>query len=347
MLVADIKDSTFAIVNNKHNQVNLAATGCIVAILNNLKANKKNRVPYFFGGDGATFLIPNAYKEQLLGVLELQQEHVRRQWNLELVIGYMFLEDIYNEGSKIGLAKIQLNKFLQIPVVLGTGLKLAEELIKKTFSSSKTSNLVEVKPDLDGLECRWDKIAPPTSDRSIICLLVYCDNEINQRSIYLEVLKELTHVFGSLEERQPISTPKLSLDASFAKIKNEMLATQGRFSYRYVFKKIFGTYLGKLYFKYSKNGRNYLRLTKDLSETVMLDGLINTILTGTSDQIKLLTDYLDRMESKGNIVYGLHITNASIMSCYVEDMKSKHAHFVDGTEGGYTKAAEMLKSKIV
>ncbi|WP_338034474.1 DUF3095 family protein [Lacinutrix algicola] len=37
--------------------------------------------------------------------------------------------------------------------------------------------------------------------------------------------------------------------------------------------------------------------------------------------------------------------DASIMSCYFEDREEKHIHFVDGTEGGYTSAAIMLKEK--
>ncbi len=41
----------------------------------------------------------------------------------------------------------------------------------------------------------------------------------------------------------------------------------------------------------------------------------------------------------------MHITNDSIMSCYIENKEEKHIHFVDGTEGGYTSAAIMFKLK--
>ncbi|MGO3156047.1 MAG: DUF3095 family protein [Mesonia sp.] len=40
------------------------------------------------------------------------------------------------------------------------------------------------------------------------------------------------------------------------------------------------------------------------------------------------------------------MTHASVMSCYVLDRKTKHSHFVDGTEGGYTSAAKMFKTKL-
>jgi hypothetical protein len=33
------------------------------------------------------------------------------------------------------------------------------------------------------------------------------------------------------------------------------------------------------------------------------------------------------------------------MSCYVRDWDDGHIHFVDGSEGGYTKAAKLIKAK--
>jgi hypothetical protein len=52
------------------------------------------------------------------------------------------------------------------------------------------------------------------------------------------------------------------------------------------------------------------------------------------------------MEKNGEINYGLHVSSESVMSCYVRNMNEDHIHFVDGSEGGYTKAAGVLKKKI-
>ncbi len=78
----------------------------------------------------------------------------------------------------------------------------------------------------------------------------------------------------------------------------------------------------------------------------MLDGMINTIFTAEQNKIDLFIEYLNELEKDKKIIYGIHITHASVMSCYVLDRKTKHAHFVDGTEGGYTVAAQMLKMKL-
>ena len=62
VVVADIENSTEAVNNGLHGSVNLAATGSIIAVLNELKQiDATFKIPYFFGGDGATFLIPGNY----------------------------------------------------------------------------------------------------------------------------------------------------------------------------------------------------------------------------------------------------------------------------------------------
>jgi len=83
-----------------------------------------------------------------------------------------------------------------------------------------------------------------------------------------------------------------------------------------------------------------------MSDTLVMDGRINTVISGTEEQRQKLFKILDELEAEGEIIYGFHISNASIMSCYVRDMKDDHIHFVDGAEGGYTKAAGVLKGKI-
>ena len=45
-------------------------------------------------------------------------------------------------------------------------------------------------------------------------------------------------------------------------------------------------------------------------------------------------------------VFGLHVSNESVMSCYVRDRRDQHIHFVDGAEGGYTLASIVLKKKL-
>jgi hypothetical protein len=106
------------------------------------------------------------------------------------------------------------------------------------------------------------------------------------------------------------------------------------------------TKIGAFYFKFFKAGKLYKYRVAQLSDTIMLDGSLNTVISGTDKQVASLKSFLDDLEFNKTIIYGLHVTHASIMSCYIEDREEKHIHFVDGTEGGYTSAAIMFKEKL-
>ena len=103
---------------------------------------------------------------------------------------------------------------------------------------------------------------------------------------------------------------------------------------------------GEFYLRNTKNGQYYLQKLVELSDNLTLDGRINTVITGSPAKRKKLFQYLDKLEKSQVIKYGYHISKESIMSCYVKNMKTNdHIHFVDGSEGGYTKAANLLKKK--
>lgn len=347
IIVADIEESTEAIANGKHNEVNLAATGSIVSILNQIKKYKsKIKVPYFFGGDGATFIVPPSILEDLLGVLDTHRRHVKSNLKLSLRVGSMSVKEAYDNGHKLRIAKIRLNQYLITPVVLGTALKYAEKVIKNDYEDDAKAVISRKKLDLTGMECRWDEIEPPKTEQKVVCLLINCDEEQIQRKIYEEVITKIDRIFGDLEERQPISILKLKLDTTLNKIKKEMYARIGKYNMLYLVKNWLVTGLGKYYFKYFEEGKSYLFKVSQLSDTLMIDGSINTVISGHQEQIDKLITYLDTLEAAKKINYGIHITHASVMSCYVEDRKNNHIHFVDGTDGGYTAAAKIFKNKM-
>jgi peroxiredoxin len=78
---------------------------------------------------------------------------------------------------------------------------------------------------------------------------------------------------------------------------------------------------------------------------LVIDGKVNTVISGTAVQREKLQAALNKLEQEGEINYGLYVSRESVMSCYVRNLNEEHIHFVDGAEGGYTKAAGMLKRK--
>ncbi|WP_246124763.1 DUF3095 domain-containing protein [Algibacter pacificus] len=347
IVITDIENSTNAVSIGLHNEVNLSATGSIITVLNTLKKLNNNiKIPYFFGGDGATFIMPKTVLPPVLLALNNYSQHIKQTTQLNLRVGHLQVQNVYDNQVSLRISKVSYNKYLTMPVVLGNGLKYAEDIIKARFKPSDIPNIVTTELNLDGMECRWDKIYPNKTDKKVVCILVDCDNESIQAQVYSEIINAIDVIFGTLEQRNPISTKTLKLDLSIRKIKKEMYARLGKYQLKYLISNWFITFIGVIYFKFFKAGKKQKQRIVKLTDTLMIDGVLNTVISGTYEQVDRLKITLDNLEKSNKIIYGIHVTHASIMSCYIEDRQEKHIHFVDGTEGGYTSAAMMFKEKL-
>jgi hypothetical protein len=83
VVITDIKSSTNAVDKGRHTNVNLVATGSMVAVLN-IGQKAGITVPSFFGGDGATFIIPPALLPSTINALELHRDNTLKNFNLAL-----------------------------------------------------------------------------------------------------------------------------------------------------------------------------------------------------------------------------------------------------------------------
>ncbi|OAV43706.1 DUF3095 family protein [Lewinella sp. 4G2] len=347
VIVVDIMGSTQAVARGKHHDVNLAATGGIVTVLNRLKAKHGGlTIPYFFGGDGATFVVPEELALELVDALDNYRKHVKQRMELILRVGALPVADVYVGGTTIRIARAWVTPLYAIPVVLGNGLKEAERRIKASFVDDEALAAELAEIDLTGMECRWNEIEPPRDAERIVCLIVSSNEDELQGRVYGEVMSRLDQIFGRLERRRPIATNRLKLNLGLMNIAREMYANLGRFKLRYLLLNWVATLYGPWYFKRTEAGKNYLAKIAQLIDSLMLDGNINTVISGTTAQIEQLKIYLEQREAEGKLIYGLHATHASVMSCYVRDHDEDHVHFLDATEGGYTSAARMLKGKM-
>lgn len=345
VIITDVKNSTAAIGEGMHETINLVATGCIVAVLN--IAYKENiTVPFFFGGDGASFIIPPSILDKSIKSLLLHRENTLANFKLDLRVGHVPVSDIYEQEHALNISKLRTSGLFAIPVLLGDGLTYAERKIKGPDYSFTLFDSINEELDLSGMQCRWDKIQPPKNSFEVVSLLVIAREGIKQTLAFKKVIDSIDSIYGTVQNRQPISESKLKLKSTFAKIALEMNVRMGGFRPFYLIASWIKTSLGYFYFK-TKKGKMYLRSLVEMSDTLVIDGRINTVITGTSNQRELLQNELNKLENDGEIIYGLHVSSESVMSCYVRNLKDKHIHFVDGAEGGYTKAAGMIKLKIV
>ncbi|MDX1760778.1 MAG: DUF3095 family protein [Christiangramia sp.] len=344
ILVADIRNSTRAVKSGNHNQVNLVATGCVIAVLN-LAEDYKINIPFFFGGDGATFLVPSEIKEQALSVLEKHSRNTEKNFGFDLAVGSFEVSEIYQLNIDLKIARAKINKALNIPVILGGALKYAEDKIKEDVDAPEIV-LDETPLNLQGMECKWDRIKPPKEGHEVLTLIISGCGDNDYSKVYSRVMQKIDEIYGSVDLRKPISVDKLKTKSGFQRIKDEMKAKFGKWSWLVFIKNWFIANFGSMYLKNSDSGKSYLHKLVELSDNLTLDGRINTVISGTAEQRKSLVQYLDELEELNLIKYGYHVSEESIMSCYVKDIhQDQHIHFVDGGNGGYTKAANQLKMK--
>ena len=346
VVVTDIKGSTKAVNNGLQQEVNLVATGSIVAALN-IGRTFGISIPFFFGGDGATLLLPHIILEITMLALREHSRNTQNNYGLELRVGQVPVADVYRRGDEILLAKGCLGQRFTIPVVLGNGLKTAERLIKAAAPDDKEDEYPQDSPlNLEGMECRWDLVKPPDNTKEIVCLLVEVTDQEKHAEVFQKVLREVDEIYGPQEKRNPITIPKLRLKATPGRIAREMMVKYGRFRWYYLLKNFLLTYFGFVYFWFYDSGKQYLHSLVELSDVLVLDGRINTVITGTAAQREALTKALNQFEAAGEILFGLHVSQESVMSCYVRNREDQHIHFVDGSKGGYTQAAGVLKKKL-
>ena len=346
VVVVDILNSTSAVNAGNHHQVNLTATGAIISVLNAIrKVKQSNEIPYFFGGDGATFIVPSSLLNKIIHVLENYRIHIKRKIDLVLRVGEIPVSKLIESEVQLKIAKHRLTDKLSIPIVLGDGLKVAESMIKSSFKEEETTAFDETLLNLEGMECRWDQILPDQQQTKVVCLLLDASLEKDQRNVYKKVLAQMDEEFGKFENRQPIKSNNLKLDPNPTKVWEEMKIRLSSTSWMYFFKSWLKSNFGRIYLNLTSSGKQYLSQIEQLSHTFMLDGMINTVFTAEQKSIDRFIAFLDEMERDKKLIYGIHVTHASVMSCYVLDRRTTHSHFVDGTEGGYTSAAKMFKIK--
>jgi len=348
VVIADIKGSTSAIAQGRYKEVNMIGAACINAVLNCCDSGE---IPYVFGGDGATMLIPDhrieAGKKALIGVQFL----ARTKFNLTLRVGVVSVESINRSGTNMVLVgKYQLSPGNALATFSGGGIELAETWIKAN-SNYLITDTDETPPDLSGLSCRWEPLA--TENGVMLSMLVQAKGEsvAANEEIYRSVIKSVNKI--SANRGNPMSKTNMKLHWPPRGIRAEIEATVGGKNRLFWATKIYinslfqwlldafdltaGGYRGKQY-------RDELRQNTDYQR---FDDTLRILIDCSSVEADKIDHMLDLEAQNKRLVYGLHRADSALMTCLVFDLdKAEHIHFVDGSNGGFTSAAKALKAKL-
>ena len=251
IIVADIQNSTAAVTSGKHNDVNLVAAGSLIAALN-IAREKNVEIPFFFSGDGGMLLAPKELVNDIIAGLLVHNENSIKNFGLSMHIGSVSLKTVLSTGAAVKISKVQIGLGLHKAVIIGNGLKFAEQQIKQG-SAAQEEISAGYTLNMTGLECRWDKVKPPRDENEIVCYLIESKDQEKQAEVYRNILRKMDEIYGSLETRSPLSPNRLKLLLNLQKVQKEMLVKHGRWKIDYFISSFFKTFLGLSYFRNNLN----------------------------------------------------------------------------------------------
>lgn len=347
LIISDVKGSTEAIEAGKYKDVNIVGVATIVATQNVMKGED---FPFVFGGDGATLLVPSeklaSVTKSLAGIKALSES----KFKLELRVGIISIGELLNENARVEVARYEVVKGRSIAMLRGEGLALAEEKLKHHPDKYNVAANAKHVGDLAGLSCRWQPVKP---ERGVSLSLLISTRGENQSSSYSRILSEVRDVLeGDIEHGHPIHPESMHYRSIMDCIKDEKRYHQNWFSFPFLLRSL-EIFLAVLIFKYKLpaiffDSKKYQKSMRSHSDFRKFDNMLKMIVDCTEDQARRIEKLLEDKFSNGKLFYGIHRSNRTLMTCYVNNLNDGgHLHFVDGGDGGYAMAAKTLKKQFL
>jgi len=345
--LTDVIASTQAIADGRYKEVCAVATASVAAQLNIMQ---EKDAPFVFGGDGASVLIPPESYEASQKALAGTRKLAREQFNLDLRVGLIPVQDILSSGHPIRVARLEMSANFQQAIFSGGGMRYAEQLLKDNAKNSAylIPDDVESVADFYGIECRWRSI-PSSHDENISLMLMATGNtQADDDNTYRQVLEQIEAIYGDSISRHPIALQDLQLTLNPRQLNVEgRIRHQEALSLKTTLQMMWGTFKGylALRFKLGQWG-TYKQIFIEATDHEKFDDTLRMIFSGNSQQRQTLTAYLDEQHQQGKLVYGISISQASLVTCIVYDYFGHQMHLIDGENGGYTLASRAMKAQL-
>lgn len=354
VVIADISGSTDAILEGRYKDVNMVGAATITAVVN---VTRPHDIPYVFGGDGATLLIPPQALPRVRQALLKTQALAKTEFGLSLRIGAVPVHRVRNEHVDVLVAKYQLSPGNYLAMFNGGGVGLVDKLIKAddgTRGYLIQDESIEGELDLGGLSCRWEPLAARRGVMLSMLIQALSDDHEDATAVYRDVMARLDTVLGAATENaKPISVQNMRFSWPPKGLKLEAKSTCGD-----------GHYVPRLIYLYCEtlfqlclqtfglkvggyDAPVYQSELIDNSDFRRFDDTMRIVLDCTMDEVRGIERVLAEFRNAGSIAYGLHEADSALMTCLVFSLTdSEHVHFIDGGDGGFSIAARQLKQQL-
>lgn len=350
LILTDIRGSTKAIQEGRYKEVNLIGAASIAAYV---KCAGTQEVPFVFGGDGATLLVPNSMRSDLIEELKSLQNLAAVQFSLDLRVGYLDVDDLKSMGHPLKVAKYELSPGNFLAQFAGGAVSLAESLVKSNDSRATVLSTAtnQTSRDITGISCRLQPLR--SSHGKILTLLCKPIDEKKSIETVHHVVKKLNIILESdLQSATPVKHnqmhwPVLPTTSPLEVALMGKSASIGKWIGQVLFALLSNL---SLRFEFNMGGFNPKKYKKELqlnSDFKKFDETLRMVLDCTNEQIEKIHSLFQELHKEKLVNFGMHISNEALMTCMVQSPTlNRHIHFIDGADGGYAMAAIELKKQL-
>ncbi len=355
VVIADVIGSTKAIEAGAYKKVNTVGVACIAAVIN---VDRNIDLPFVFGGDGATFAVPDVLRERVMMALRAAQRLARESFGLALRVGLVRAGDLVDQGHWVRIGKVQSSPHVTQSVLSGRGWEEAERRVK-TPAATGVVRVEEhdgvVEGSFDGFECRWQGV--PNFNGHKLSLLVAATGADSAANLatYQRVFKQIASIYGDVAQYHPLRADRMKMSFNPRLLSHEWRVRTGQLTLMkkllYFPKMIWQNLIGSILF--AKNiDTKAVRWSSYRSELVensdfrKFDGILRMVMDGSDQQTQQLRHWLEAECGNQALVFGMHKSDEALLTCIVLSYNGNHHHFVDGSDGGYAMAARELKQQL-
>ncbi|HSI41050.1 MAG TPA: DUF3095 domain-containing protein [Xanthobacteraceae bacterium] len=344
--LTDVVDSTSELLAGRYKTVNYAGAAVIAAVRNALGGAQ---VPFVFGGDGACVLLAPDQGTRADAALAATVAWTRDELGLVLRAARIGVGQIRAAGYDLKVARYAPSPDIAYAMFDGGGLAWADRALKQGLHAVEAAPPGTL-PDLSGLSCRFE----PSAARNGLVLSVMASPTGQDAAAAREVMERIIRLVESSpamgrptpDEGPPLHWPPagLELEAHATHKHGQSLASRRVAVY-------WQTLLAYLILRLRiPVGRfaptRYLRQVAANADFRKYDDGLRMTIDCSEATAAAIERELRAAEAAGLVHYGLHRQNSALMTCIVPSpTSSNHVHFVDGSGGGYARAAQALKAK--
>jgi Protein of unknown function (DUF3095) len=355
LVITDVIGSTKAIEQGAYKKVNTVGVACIAAVVN---VDLSIEIPFVFGGDGATFAIPDCMRERVEIALRGAQQLAHASFGLGLRVGLVKVADLAAAGFLVKIGKLKLSPHVTQAVFSGSGWEEVERRLKTLDAAgiirvNQADGLAEAS--FEGFECRWQGV-PSFNDHKLALLVCATGKqaEINLLT-YQRVFDKIQAIYGDVLQYHPLQAKALQLTFNPKLLAHEWRVRTSQFAFTkrlaYLAKMLFQNFAGKILFARNMDTETtqwskYRDEFVDNSDFRKFDGMLRMVMDGTELQASQLQQFLEIENQLGNLAFGMHKSREALVTCIVRSFTGNHMHFVDGSDGGYALAARGLKAQL-